>query len=436
MKQLKLVAYALCAVTLISVFLPWLTVSSTIEMSGMFSGGSSSSLSTIGIMTGQGFLGLVVVLATIFMIYKDYKWTFVPGVISAMNGFILLFFTSGKQYSSSSSFSSDYGSQSVGGSAGLYPAFGLYLFFTCSILLLIILLIKEFKPNLFTGASANDGSGATFSQEQLQALLTNQYVMALGILLLMLWQNQKVGSSLSGFTDLLLVLLFFVFIPYFLAKKANFRIVQHLLLSFALVYVVVTLLAFLNISTYRYVIVEVARSFFAITLIAIAYEFAVSKKPDLIPQKVHAFVDKLDLKKISIILVVVVTLACVKEFVSNNMAQSSQQETAKNPEDTTATESNTATEAQPQIQEQAPIETTPDIEATAPVQEQAKQLYVINDPDGYSNMRATPGGKITRKVYQNETFEILEKGTEYAKIKLSDSTTGYMHISRIANAKQ
>jgi hypothetical protein len=258
---------------------------------------------------------------------------------------------------------------------------------------------------------------------------------AVVIILLSFWCNQKI-YTFSSLTDLMLGLFLFVAIPYLLAKKANFKFVQHLLLSYTLVFVLIVALVYLDLSSYRSVLIDFAKSFFAITLIAIVYEFVASKKPDLIPQKVHTFIDKLNLKKISIILVVVITLACVKEFVSNNMAQSSQQENAQISEDTTATESTTASEAQPQVQEQAPIETTPEVEATAPVQEQAKQLYVINDPDGYSNMRATPGGKITRKVYQNETFEILEKGTEYAKIKLSDSTTGYMHITRIANAKQ
>ena len=116
------------------------------------------------------------------------------------------------------------------------------------------------------------------------------------------------------------------------------------------------------------------------------------------------------------------------------MAQSSQQETAQASEDTTATESNTATEVQPQVQEQAPIETTPEVESTAPKQEVAKQLYVINDPDGYTNMRATPGGKIIRKVYENETFEIITPGETYSEVKLTDGTTGFIHNSRIAKA--
>jgi hypothetical protein len=60
--------------------------------------------------------------------------------------------------------------------------------------------------------------------------------------------------------------------------------------------------------------------------------------------------------------------------------------------------------------------------------------YSISDPDGYTNLRATPGGKIIRKVYENETFDIIQPGEPYSKIKLTDGTVGYIHNSRIASA--
>ena len=60
--------------------------------------------------------------------------------------------------------------------------------------------------------------------------------------------------------------------------------------------------------------------------------------------------------------------------------------------------------------------------------------YSIIDPDGYTNLRATPGGKVIRKVYENETFDIIKSGDPYSKIRLTDGTVGYMHNSRIASA--
>ncbi len=434
MKLLKTIAYVISAIIILSSFLPWLTASSSVELSGMVSGGQSYSQSTTGILTSQGIIGLLLALVTIFMIYKDYKWSFAPGAINVLNGVSLLFLSSGKEINGSSTVNSGFGSQSASISGGLYPAIGLYIFFACSILLLMVLLIKEFKPDLLSGSVSSDGSVTSLDTEQLKGLLTNEYVMAGGILVFMFWLNQKVGSSLNGFSDLLLALVFFVAIPYFLAKKAEFKLVQNLILSFTLAYVLLALLGFLNISTYRYAIVGVAKSFFAITLLALIYEVVAKKKADTIPLKVHAIIEKLDLKKISIILVVIVALACAKEFVSNSMVQSSQQETTQVSGDTAAIEPNTATEVQPQVQEQAPIETTPKVEAAAP--NVPRGDYSINDPDGYTNLRATPGGKIIRKVYENETFDIIQPGEPYSKIKLTDGTVGYLHNSRISAALQ
>ncbi len=272
-------------------------------------------------------------------------------------------------------------------------------------------------------------------KEQAMALLFNEYTLAGGIVLFSFWCNQKI-NSFSSLSDLLIGLLLFVGIPYLLAKKAEFKLVQNLILSFTIVYVLLTLLSFLNIYTYKYPVVEVAKSFFAITLLALAYEFIARKKADVIPQKVHNILQKLDLKKISIILVAIVALGCVKEFVSKSMAQSSQQETAQVTEDTTANEPSSP-EPQAQVEEQVQPEST-DSAAEATPTTQAPSAprgdYSIIDPDGYTNLRATPGGKIIRKVYENETFDIIEPGEPYSKIKVTDGTIGYIHNSRIASA--
>jgi hypothetical protein len=62
--------------------------------------------------------------------------------------------------------------------------------------------------------------------------------------------------------------------------------------------------------------------------------------------------------------------------------------------------------------------------------------YSINDPDGYTNLRETPGGKILKKVYEDEVFELLEKGTDYSKIRLKDGVIGFMHNSRIVQVNR
>jgi hypothetical protein len=62
---------------------------------------------------------------------------------------------------------------------------------------------------------------------------------------------------------------------------------------------------------------------------------------------------------------------------------------------------------------------------------EAQSLFSIDDPDGYTNLRATPGGAVVRKVLENETFELLEMGDAYSQVKFSDGSTGFIHNSRI-----
>jgi len=60
-----------------------------------------------------------------------------------------------------------------------------------------------------------------------------------------------------------------------------------------------------------------------------------------------------------------------------------------------------------------------------------KELYRINDPDGYSNLRKSPNGEIIRKVFENETFEIIDEKENYKLVKFPDNSTGYIHNSRV-----
>jgi hypothetical protein len=81
-------------------------------------------------------------------------------------------------------------------------------------------------------------------------------------------------------------------------------------------------------------------------------------------------------------------------------------------------------------------------EETELVEEQAPEsevfvqpLFSIDDPDGYTNLRATPGGTVIRKVLEDETFEIVESGETHARVKFADGSTGFIHNSRIIQAK-
>lgn len=59
------------------------------------------------------------------------------------------------------------------------------------------------------------------------------------------------------------------------------------------------------------------------------------------------------------------------------------------------------------------------------------EFYKINDPDGYSNLREVPNGKIIRKVYDGELFQVIGEDNNYKQVKLSDETIGFIHNSRV-----
>lgn len=61
--------------------------------------------------------------------------------------------------------------------------------------------------------------------------------------------------------------------------------------------------------------------------------------------------------------------------------------------------------------------------------------YRIEDADGWSNMRASAGGEIIRRVYPNERFTIIGTDHKYKIVQFEDAETGYIHISRIVIAE-
>lgn len=88
----------------------------------------------------------------------------------------------------------------------------------------------------------------------------------------------------------------------------------------------------------------------------------------------------------------------------------------------------------------APVDAEEQLPDTLEEQEQAPEpdsppLFSIQDPDGYTNLRATPGGVIIRKVLENETFEIVAEGETHSQVKFSDGSTGFIHNSRITPIK-
>lgn len=65
------------------------------------------------------------------------------------------------------------------------------------------------------------------------------------------------------------------------------------------------------------------------------------------------------------------------------------------------------------------------------IYQEEDEVYTINDPDGYSNLRNSPNGEILRKVYDSEKFEVIGSEAKHKKVKLKDGTIGYIHESRV-----
>ena len=66
-----------------------------------------------------------------------------------------------------------------------------------------------------------------------------------------------------------------------------------------------------------------------------------------------------------------------------------------------------------------------------PVKENKVEYYIIEDPDGYSNLREVPGGKVIREVYSGDKFKIIGEEKDHKKVEFSDSSTGFIHKSRV-----
>lgn len=423
MKQVKLAVYILAGITVVSFFLTWFTASASITISSeLGGGGSDASESVIGLFSGQGFFGLLLLAGAVYMFLKEIKFAFLPIAFNILNGLVVLYVTTGVKYSSSS----------IAGSAtsGLYPGIGVYLFMLTSTLLLGVLLVKEFKPELFE-------KGGSIDKMTPLDFISNEYVVGGAILGLEFWCSQNMGEfgSFSGF---LLGVLFFVAAPYYLAKLGKFALIQNLILSHVVVYVLILVFGFLDFYNYESALRSVGESFFSITLLALVYEFVMRKKAEVIPPKAREIIEKLDLKKIVAIWGVVILLLFAKQFLTSMSSETQDTQEEETTEEVIEEEAPAPSQEEEQVQEEeestySEPSAEPAAEA-APVvpQKQAVQLYSIQDPDGYTNMRATPGGTIIRKVYENETFELVEAGETYSKIKLKDGTTGFLHNSRIA----
>ncbi|MFN0202350.1 MAG: SH3 domain-containing protein [Bacteroidia bacterium] len=60
-------------------------------------------------------------------------------------------------------------------------------------------------------------------------------------------------------------------------------------------------------------------------------------------------------------------------------------------------------------------------------------IAVINDPDGYTNVRNKPNlsGEIIDRLYEGETYEVILSDKNWWSVKTHSNVRGYVHKSRI-----
>ena len=134
MNKVNYLALGAVALTIISVFLPWLEVTGA----GVSTDEGFQPVIISGISIGYGIIGLLVALAGGYLAYKQSKWTVIAGIVNFINGYGYLheWFGAGKHDSA------NYGD--VTSRSSVDPKFGIYLFIMTS-LAFIIFTLKYYK---------------------------------------------------------------------------------------------------------------------------------------------------------------------------------------------------------------------------------------------------------------------------------------------------
>jgi type II secretory pathway pseudopilin PulG len=136
MNKVNYLALGAVALTIISIFSPWLEVSDTANASGLTE--SFQPVIISGISIGYGIFGLLVALLGGFLVFKEYKWTVVAGIVNFIIGYGYLH----QWFGAGSHDSGNYGD--VTSKSSVDPKFGIYLFIIAS-LAFIIFTLKYYK---------------------------------------------------------------------------------------------------------------------------------------------------------------------------------------------------------------------------------------------------------------------------------------------------
>jgi len=132
------VALGSCIVALISLFLPWVEYKASAGGTGI--GYSSASANIMGVSTDVGIPALMLVVLTIVMCYKRFKYSSALGLLLLLVGLSLILIYDG---SNSTSYNASYGGYSASASSKFEPAFGWLVYLVASLVVLVST-IKDF----------------------------------------------------------------------------------------------------------------------------------------------------------------------------------------------------------------------------------------------------------------------------------------------------
>jgi len=184
MNKLNYLALGAVAITLISVFSPWLEVSDSVNSTDL-----SNSFEPViihGISIGYGIFGFLVALLGGYLVYKEFKWTFVTGIVNFINGYGYLHEWFGAGTHDSGNYG-DVTSQSI-----VDPKFGIYLFILAS-LAFIIFTLKYYKFKKTETISPSN----PFIKEYQQPAFTNNHATTSK-----LYQQSKIQTMTTSSTEL------------------------------------------------------------------------------------------------------------------------------------------------------------------------------------------------------------------------------------------
>jgi len=219
MKKLGVISSILI---IISVFLPWF--SSSVSGSGVFNT-TVNSQSLTGLTTSYGLLGILLGGVSLFLFIKENKWSFLPGLLSLIDGILFILYLNGFGVTSSSSF----GEYSQKYSSSLEPQIGVYLLIVGGFLS-VIFSLKYFKPNTY------DKTPLTSIKIPLTSILEVLPYILVSVLILLISLSTKIdfiedNEDVIFFTVLILIIISSIvsgFLNFKSDKKKYIKILKYI----------------------------------------------------------------------------------------------------------------------------------------------------------------------------------------------------------------